>query len=161
MNTIMIILFLIFTPFAYAQDCEFEVMTAWIGSGAESDPNRPLIGNAYSLKRWEDTTGQPSANIPTDPNQYVVKVLALCTTLDDIEIDERFTVLWAVKKSEVEGEPDIERNPNDPLSSEEKAAKKVKLKSKGISDAEADAGDDTKKNHAKRIKFWLKTRPKQ
>lgn len=161
MKTLMItiILFLLFAPFAFAQDCEFEVMTAWIGSGVEGDPNRPLIGNAYSLKRWEDITGQPSANIPTDPNQYVVKALALCTVLDDIELDERFTVLWAVEKSEDEFMPDVERKPYDPLSDQEKADKQTELKSKDIPDEQATVGSDTKKDHAKRIKAWLKTRP--
>ena len=72
-----------------------EVLTGWTGSGAEDDANRPRIGDAYALAKWQDVTGQPPANIAPDPNQYVVLVECEADVLADIEADGEYLVLWS------------------------------------------------------------------
>ena len=72
-----------------------EIATAWTGAGAENDPNRPALGDAYALKKWEDVTGQPSANLQPDPNLYVVRVECEASVLDAIEADGDYLVLIA------------------------------------------------------------------
>ncbi|KKL83460.1 hypothetical protein LCGC14_1974480 [marine sediment metagenome] len=74
---------------------EAEIVTPWIGAGIDNDPNRPQLGDDYAIKRWEDTTGQLSANLHPDPSIYIVKVLVEAAVLDAIEADNNYQVLWA------------------------------------------------------------------
>ena len=77
-----------------------EIATPWIGIGAEEDSNRPRVGDDYAIARWEDVTGQPSANLHPDPNLYIVLVRCEAAVLDAIEADDTYLVLWAEEESE-------------------------------------------------------------
>ncbi len=74
---------------------EAEIITPWIGDGTEENSNRPQLGDDYTIKRWEDITGQPSENLHPDPSIYIVKVLVEAIILDVIEADSNYQVLWA------------------------------------------------------------------
>ena len=85
---------------AVASDYEAEVTTPWTGTGTMEDSNRPLIGDTYSLKKWEDTTGQPAENLQPDPNIYIIKIQCTEEVLNQIEADENYTVLWSEEVQE-------------------------------------------------------------
>lgn len=153
MKSLIIILVLSLVSFSFAADCDFEVVTPWTGTGVNGDANRPLIGDVFNLKQWEDVTGQPSVNIPTIG--YIIKGLSLCSVVNDIKLDSRFYVLWSQKvlaEGEV-AEPEFE------LSEATKLMIKDKLKGLGISD-EIATMNGSKKDHAEKLKEWLKDRPK-
>ena len=72
-----------------------EILTAWIGTGAENDANRPRLADEYKLSRWQDVTGQSVANITPDPNQYVILAECEADVLAAIEADSGYYVLWS------------------------------------------------------------------
>ena len=72
-----------------------ECITNWTGSGAENDANRPSLGDAYALHKWEDVTGQPSESLWPDPNLYIVRAECEADVLDAILADSNYYVLWA------------------------------------------------------------------
>ena len=72
-----------------------EIITPWIGSGTDNDANRPQVGDDYSLLRWEDVTGQPSANLPLDINMYIILCECEDSVLSEIESDGIYQVLWS------------------------------------------------------------------
>ena len=77
-----------------------EITTTWTGTGAQDDDNRPQLGDDYALRKWEDVTGQPSANLRPDPNLYVVRVECEEAVLDAIEADADYLVLWSEEIAE-------------------------------------------------------------
>lgn len=73
----------------------FEVLTPWAEEVDEGGTFRyPLITSVFSLSKWQDITGQESANIPPEPNLVSLLAEADETVLDQIEADERFLVMW-------------------------------------------------------------------
>ena len=79
-----------------------EIITPWAGSGAEQDPNRPRLFSDHVVSKWEDVTGQSSANIPPESNMYIV--LAECeeSVMAQIETDNAYQVLWSEEIFDVE-----------------------------------------------------------
>ena len=83
-----------------------EVTTAWTGTGATEESNRPLIGERYTLLKWEDVTGTPSANLHPEPNCNTVRVECEDTVMAQIEADVDFVITL--------GPVDIEEIPDGP-----------------------------------------------
>jgi len=75
-----------------------EIVSQWRGDG-QSDETAfgPVLAALLTLpgEGFEDVTGQPSANLTPDPNVYIVRVRCEAATLDAIEADSRFAVLWS------------------------------------------------------------------
>jgi len=70
-----------------------EVTTGW------SLERKPQVAVDYlygSPGAWEchDATGQPAANIPTDPNLFNVIVVCDAAVADAIEADPNYVVWW-------------------------------------------------------------------
>jgi len=72
-----------------------EIITPWIGTGTPADPNRPQLGDDHALSKWEDVTGQPSANLKPLPNLFVVRAEMTDAVLTAIEADSTYEVLWS------------------------------------------------------------------
>lgn len=73
-----------------------EVITPMTGAGeTNKDCFRPLICDRYPLSYWEDTTGQPAQNLPTEPNMFIVLIKCEAKVLEKIENDDEFCVLWS------------------------------------------------------------------
>jgi len=74
-----------------------EIATSWQGNGTDEVPFAPILGALLTQEGegWEDVTAQPSANLTPDPNVYIVRVRCEAETLDAIESDSRFLVLWS------------------------------------------------------------------
>jgi hypothetical protein len=86
-----------------------ECMTQWKGDGTQDNANRPTIGDDYAVKKWQDHTGQPSANLQPDPNLYIVYVECEADVLDAIEADGNYFVLWSeeiVEDEELQAAPE-------------------------------------------------------
>lgn len=71
------------------------VVGPWAGTGSRSDPYRPLLRVAYPAAQVQDVTGQPVANLRPSPNTVTVEVRVEDATLEAIEADARFLVLWS------------------------------------------------------------------
>ena len=66
-----------------------EILTPW-------HPDRiPQIARDYQGLRMSETTGQPAANITPDPNLVTTWIECEAATLDLIEADSRYLVLWS------------------------------------------------------------------
>ena len=74
---------------------QIEVLTPWVGTGAEDAPNRPKIGDDYALAKWEDITGIPSASLHPDPNLNIIRAECEEAVLVAIEADSAYQVLTA------------------------------------------------------------------
>ena len=73
-----------------------ELLTSWTGTGASTDDsNRPTLGDAFAIYKFEDRTGQPSANLHPAPNVYTVYFECEADVLDLIEADSDYYVEWA------------------------------------------------------------------
>lgn len=73
------------------------VLTPWTGEGSDEQPNRPQLADDHPLLSWQDVTGQPAVNIRPDPNLFQIKVTCTQDTLDKIETDPTYFVLWSIK----------------------------------------------------------------
>ena len=71
------------------------ILTPWSGAGIQSDPNRPLVADAFQLISWKDITGQPCAELPPDPNLYAIEADLTSQALSQVEADPRFYILWS------------------------------------------------------------------
>ena len=72
-----------------------EVLTAWTGDGLSLESsNRPVIADDYTVA-WTDTTGQPSENLTPNPNMYIVQIECDEATLEAIEADSKYEILWS------------------------------------------------------------------
>lgn len=69
------------------------VVTPWVGSGTDADPNRPLVADAHAVNVWEDVTAQASAHIAHGVLPYTVLVTADAAVVDAIAADARFAVV--------------------------------------------------------------------
>lgn len=72
-----------------------EIITPWIGAGTPADPNRPQLAVDHAISKWEDVTGQPSANLQPAPNLLVVCAEMTDASLAAIEADQTYEVLWS------------------------------------------------------------------
>ena len=72
-----------------------EIITPFVGTGAKDDPNRPKLGDDYTLRKWEDITGTPSASITPAPNLYAVLVECEEAVLSEIKGDNTYFVAWS------------------------------------------------------------------
>lgn len=72
-----------------------EYVVGWKGSGTHEDPYTPNWG-AFTVDKYEDTTGQPGENIVPDPNLFVAKVEADNSTLDAM-VGAGFVEFWREK----------------------------------------------------------------
>lgn len=74
----------------------FQVITPWVQKSFEgTSENVPAISEDYSIKNWSDVTGQPSGNLPTNPNAYVLECIADDAVFAQIEADTNYYVLWS------------------------------------------------------------------
>ena len=70
------------------------ILTTWTGDGLSTETaNRPMLGDTYALQSMSDITGQPSANLHPDPNQYVVEAVADEATYLLIDADADYFVI--------------------------------------------------------------------
>lgn len=75
---------------------KFQVLTPWVQKQTvDGKENVPGISEDYKIKNWSDVTGQPSANIPTNPNAYVLECIADDAVFAQIEADANYYVLWS------------------------------------------------------------------
>jgi len=86
---------------------KLQIVTPWIGTGAEEDSNRPAIGDEYAIKKWEDVTGQPSANLHPEPNMYVVQAECEADVLKLIQVDAEYKIIWSEEIIDEEDSPGI------------------------------------------------------
>lgn len=71
-----------------------EALTPWTGSGERHDPHRPLLPTAHAVT-WNDVTGQSLAAGRPDPDLVAILVTCDEATLDAIEADQDYEVLWS------------------------------------------------------------------
>lgn len=74
---------------------QIEVLTPWVGTGADDDANWPKIGDDYALAKWEDITGTPSASLQPSPNLNIIRAECEEAVLLSIEADGVYWVLTA------------------------------------------------------------------
>lgn len=72
-----------------------EVAVAWKGSGTHEDPYTPNWG-AFTVDKYEDTTGQPGENIVPSPNSFIALIECDNVTLDSM-VGAGFIELWREK----------------------------------------------------------------
>lgn len=77
-----------------AQTYQAAVVSPWTGTGTKADPYRPALGKEYPGITWDDITGQTVAQLLPRPNAYTLLVTCDGDTLDTIEDDTDYVVLW-------------------------------------------------------------------
>ncbi len=60
-----------------------------------ADFNRPLAADAYKIDRWNDVTGQLDTELHLTPNLFAIEAEITSKTLDEINADAKFLVLWS------------------------------------------------------------------
>lgn len=90
-----------------AQTYQAAVVSPWTGTGTKADPYRPALGKEYPGITWDDITGQTVAQLLPSPNAYTLLVTCDGDTLDTIEDDTDYVVLWteAVPVEVAQAEP--------------------------------------------------------
>lgn len=90
-----------------AQTYQAAVVSPWTGTGTKADPYRPALGKEYPGITWDDITGQTTEQIVPAPNAYTLLVRCDGATLDTIEDDTDYVVLWteAVPVEVAQAEP--------------------------------------------------------
>ena len=78
-----------------------QVIGPWNQDTAGAEPvNRPQITLDYDLHSFIDVTGQPSENIPTDPNMSVFWIVCDAATLAAIDADADYHILHSDDRPE-------------------------------------------------------------
>ena len=73
-----------------------EILTAWTGTGTEQDSYSPKITTDHpTIAKYEDITGQPSANLTPNPNNFSSLIECDDATLAAIEADNQYYVVWS------------------------------------------------------------------
>lgn len=73
-----------------------QVLTGWAGDGlTTATAYKPIITNDYTIRKYTDVTGQDSANLPPDPNLYIIEVEADESVITAIEADNNYQVLFS------------------------------------------------------------------
>jgi len=75
-----------------------QVLTRWDGDGIIT-PYHPEISSAYSLG-WNDITGQDVSIIIPEINIFVVEVTCDLQTLEAIENDPNYQVIWSEEQTD-------------------------------------------------------------
>ena len=90
-----------------AQTYRAAVVTPWTGTGTKADPYRPKLAVEYPGVTWDDITGQTVAQLLPSPNAYTLLVTCDGDTLDTVEDDTDYVVLWteAVPVEVAQAEP--------------------------------------------------------
>lgn len=90
------------------------ITTAWIE--VEDDDgqliNTPAVTLAYPFIKWTDITGQPSENIPTQPNQYNIELHAETVDMDAIAADPAFQILPGTRTTVGQSSTDFDAVPD-------------------------------------------------
>ena len=69
-------------------------LTAWLGDGFTAESAfRPALRDDYAVT-IEDVTAQPVENLTPAPNMLVVEIETDAATVDAIDADPAYTVLW-------------------------------------------------------------------
>ena len=63
--------------------------------------HRPRLTDDYAFASAVDTTGQPVKNMPTTPNQTIWQVTADEKTVDAIDKDANYQILWCKDAEEL------------------------------------------------------------
>lgn len=76
------------------------IVTPW--SPPEEDPREgphqawnPRLINEYTVRKFEDITGQAAENIPPSPNEYTILVECTEEVMSAIAADSDYDVLWS------------------------------------------------------------------
>ncbi|HNV10662.1 MAG TPA: hypothetical protein PKN27_04935 [Propionibacteriaceae bacterium] len=101
MRRILIVALLLAASQVAAQTYQAAVVTPWVGTGAPGNPYRPKLGVEYPLIAWDDITGQSRDQIIPSPNAYTLLVRCDGDTLDTIEDDGDYVVIWTEQLEEV------------------------------------------------------------
>ena len=71
-----------------------QIITPWIGDGTPITNNyRPQLKDNYEIIQRDDVGRSNAGGLP-DPANYVVHVTATTATLDAIESDSKYHILW-------------------------------------------------------------------
>ena len=154
MLALIVVSVLVFAVPAFA-DKVAEVMTPWIGDGTPGvNPRRPLLKDTFGLMNWRDVTGQPSADLPPDPNLYVVKIQCSEAVLDSIALDDRFLIIWS---SDAPDGFTVIVGPDLPLNAAERAHLMIEGVRLGLPPQVADvAVGASGRGQANKLRNWLK-----
>ena len=71
-----------------------QLVTAWVGSGTDSDPYRPSIADKFKLDSVTDVTSQAAEQLLPSPNAYTVEVTCDKAVLAQMDTDG-VLILWA------------------------------------------------------------------
>lgn len=66
-----------------------KVKTSWVGAGTARDAFRPAVADTYTLRKWQDVTGDPRP------------------TVSEIEVECEDAVLTAIKLDPAYGAPAV------------------------------------------------------
>ncbi len=107
MRRLLVLVLLVLALPAAAQTYQAAVVSPWAGTGTKADPYRPALGQEYPGITWDDITGQTVAQLLPSPNAYTLLVTCDGDTLDTIEDDTDYVVLWteAVPVEVAQAEP--------------------------------------------------------
>lgn len=107
MRKFFILAYIVIALPAAAQTFSAAVVTPWTGAGTHANPYRPKLAVEYPGVTWDDITGQTTKQIVPSPNAYTLLIRCDGTTLDAIEDDTDYVVLWteAVPVEVAQAEP--------------------------------------------------------
>ena len=71
------------------------ILTPWTGKGTDNDPHHPLVADKHNLQRWSDVTRQTTENLIPDFNLFLIHAVVDQETLDNINKDIDFFVIWS------------------------------------------------------------------
>ena len=78
-----------------------QLITPRIGAGLPGDEYGPQFANDYpSLISWRDVTAQPTEQMPTEPNLLIIEAILTGPTLDELEADPTYQILWSFENPE-------------------------------------------------------------
>lgn len=94
MRRLMLLAFMLLSLPVAAQTFQAAVVTPWTGAGTAGNPYRPKLATEYPAVTWDDITGQTTGQLIPAPNAYTLLVRCDGATLDTIEDDTDYVVLW-------------------------------------------------------------------
>jgi len=80
-----------------------ELVCGWTGSGATGDKFKLLLAQIIRPdETFQDVTSQPNANLTPEPNACIARFRLYADTVDALEADSRFLVLWCEEEADQE-----------------------------------------------------------
>ena len=150
MRRLLILACLLVTLPVAAQTYQAAVVTPWAGTGTKVDPYRPKLAIEYTAVTWDDITGQTTAQIVPAPNAYTLLIRCDGDTLDTIEDDADYVVLWTepvpVEVAQTEPKGDIIEALWSLVSPREAWAGEIKPQRKKTNRAKKDTPPTVEKN---------------